>query len=305
MNTHEELALELAVRHRGCDLTPDRASLQRELPDAGPKLAVFVHGLCETDEAWEMLPLSGREAGRQSYGSRLRDEHGYTPLYVRYNTGLHISDNGRRLADALEGLVAAWPTEVEEIALLGHSMGGLVSRSACHYGERGEHVWTDRVRHVFCLGTPHLGAPLEKAANVAGWALGRLRETQPFADLVNGRSAGIKDLRFGSVVEEDWRDCDPDEFLTDRCREIPFLDSATHYFVGATVTRDPHSLLGRAVGDILVQFPSASGHGPTRRIGFELDNGHHLGGVHHIELLNHPKVYEQIQTWLLRAELPA
>lgn len=296
--THEDLALELAIRDRGRDLAPDRASLESRLPDASPKLAVFVHGLCETDEAWQMLPLSDREAGRQSYGSRLRDEHGYTPLYVRYNTGLHISDNGRRLAGALEELVAAWPTEVEEIVLVGHSMGGLVSRSACHYGERADHLWTDRVRHVFCLGTPHLGAPLERAANVAGWALGRLRETKPFADLVNGRSAGIKDLRFGSVVDEDWHGCDPDEFLTDRCREVPFLDSATYYFVGATVTPDPHSLLGRAVGDVLVQFPSAAGHGPTRRIGFELDNGHHLGGVHHIQLLNHPEVYEQIQAWL-------
>ena len=299
--THRDLALELSVRHRGRALPPDRAAIARELPDASSKLAVFVHGLCETDEAWQLLPLSGREAARRSYGSRLRDEHGYTPLYVRYNTGLHISDNGRQLAEALEGLVAAWPAEVEEVILVGHSMGGLVSRSACHYGERGKHRWTGHVRHVICLGTPHLGAPLERAANVGGWALGRLRESQPFADLVNSRSAGIKDLRYGACVEEDWRGCDPDEFLSDRCREVPFLAGAGYYFVGATLTRRPDSLLGRIVGDVLVQYPSASGNG-RRRIPFEVDNGRHLGGVNHIQLLNHPAVYEQITTWLRRED---
>jgi hypothetical protein len=177
-------------------------------------------------------------------------------------------------------------------------MGGLVIRSACHYAERHERGWVDRVGHVFCLGTPHLGAPLERAANVAGWTLGRLRETRPFADLVNGRSAGIKDLRFGACIEEDWHGHDPDEFLTDRCQEVPFLPSANYYFVGATITRDHDHPLGRIVGDVLVQFSSASGHGRRRQIPFELDNGHHLGGVHHIQLLNHPAVYEQIQARL-------
>ncbi len=298
VQTHGDLALELSIRHRGRDLVADRDCLADDIPDAGGKLAVFVHGLCETDDAWHLLPLSGREPGRRSYGSRLHDEHGFTPLYVRYNTGLHISDNGRRLAESLQELVAAWPVEVEQIMLVGHSMGGLVSRSACHYGERHGQDWVEQVRHVFCLGTPHLGAPLERGANAAGWALGRVRETQPFADLVNGRSAGIKDLRYGSLVEEDWLGHDPDEFLTDRCGEVPFLASANYYFVGATVTRDPEHPLGRIVGDVLVQFSSASGRGGRRQVPFELDKGHHLGGVHHIGLLNHPAVYEQICAWL-------
>jgi pimeloyl-ACP methyl ester carboxylesterase len=296
---HRDLALELSIRHRGRDLTP--ACLEAELPEAGPRIAVFVHGLCETDAAWHLLPISGRTEGRRSYGARLRDELGYTPLYVRYNTGLHVSDNGRRLSEALEELVAAWPAEVEEIALVGHSMGGLVIRSACHYGQRDDRSWTEYVRHVFCLGTPHLGAPLERGANAAGWALGRLAETRPFAELVNGRSAGIKDLRYGSCIEEDWSECDPDEFLTDRCGEVPFLPSAAYYFVGATVSRNADGPLGRVVGDLLVQLPSASGQGPRRRIPFELDNGLQLAGVNHIQLLNHPAVFEQIRLWLDRS----
>ena len=155
--------------------------------------------------------------------------------------------------------------------------------------------------HVFCLGAPHLGAPMEKAANAFGWTLSRLPETRPFAKLVNGRSVGIKDLRFGSCAETDWVDCDPDEFLRDRVGEMPFLPNATYYFVGATLSRDENGPLGRILGDLLVRFPSASGRGRRRKIPFEIENGVHVGGVNHFDLLNHPAVYSQIVGWLSAA----
>jgi pimeloyl-ACP methyl ester carboxylesterase len=295
---HPDLALELSIRRHGREIETNSGGLAAAFPDATGSLAIFVHGLCETDEAWRLA--TGGAKPRPGYGARLRDELGYTPVYVRYNSGLHVSDNGRRLAAVLEQVCDSWPVEVEELALIGHSMGGLVGRSACHYGEREGHLWTDRIRHVVCLGTPHLGAPLERAANVAGWALKRVPETRPFGDMfLNGRSAGIKDLRFGSCVEEDWCDGDPDEFLRDRCREVPFLESASYYFVGATLTPRPDGV-GGLVGDLLVHYPSAAGNGRRRRIPFETDNGRHLGGAHHLQLLNHPAVYDQIRTWLAR-----
>ncbi len=283
------VALELTVRERGIEVETDSVGLANAFPHATPRLVVFVHGLCEDEHAW-------RIGGRPSYGRRLRDEHGYTPVYVRYNTGLHVSDNGRRLAEVLDHVVRGWPTEVHELVLIGHSMGGLVARSACHYGAKDGRAWVDPVRHVFCLGTPHLGAPLERAANRAGWVLGRLPETRPFADVLNRRSAGIKDLRYGSCIEEDWCDCDPDEYLGDRCNEVPFLPAANYYFIGATLSRNPDS----AIGDLLVQYVSASGNGPKRRIPFEADNGRHLPGLSHFHLLNHPAVYDQIAAWLTR-----
>jgi pimeloyl-ACP methyl ester carboxylesterase len=295
---HPDLALGLTVRRRGREVSLEPAALADAFPAATPRIAVFVHGLCGTEDTWR---LGSRGANpTPTYGARLRDELGITPVYVRYNTGLRVSDNGRELASAIERLAADWPVDVTEISLIGHSMGGLVARSACHYGEEANHEWTGRLRHVFCLGTPHLGAPLERAANVAGWALARLPESRPFADLFfNRRSVGIKDLRFGNLVEEDWCDCDPDEFLRDRCCEVPFLPNATYYFVGATLTKRPDGL-GRVFGDLLVQYPSASGTGRRRRIPFEVDNGHHLGRAHHLHLLNHPDVYTQIRKWIER-----
>ena len=296
-DNHPGLALELSVRRRGADVALDAEGIAAAFPDATSKLVVFVHGLCGTDDAWRLFPLRAAQ-GQPPYGSRLREELGRTPIYVRYNTGLHVSDNGRRLADALDRINSNWPVEIDQIALVGHSMGGLVARSAAHYGELEEQEWTERLRHVFCLGTPNLGAPLERAAHVADWVLSRLPETRPFARMfLGGRSEGIKDMRYGNCIEEDWCDNDPDEFLRDRCREVPFLPSAAYYFIGATLSSRPEGV-GAAVGDLLVQYPSASGNGKRRRIPFEIENGRHLGGLHHLQLLNHPDVYAQIRDWL-------
>jgi pimeloyl-ACP methyl ester carboxylesterase len=293
---HPDLALDLTVRRRGRAVPLSRRGLSETFGDATTRLAVFVHGLCGTEDTWRIGTRGPN--GTPSYGTRLRDDLGFTPVFVRYNTGLHVSDNGRSLAKALERIAVDWPVEVEEIALIGHSMGGLVARSACHYGEREQHRWTEKVHHVFCLGTPHLGAPLERAANVADWALSRLPESRPFAELfLTRRSAGIKDMRFGNCVEEDWCDCDPDEFLRDRCNEVPFLPAATYYFLGATLSRGPDGI-GGLIGDLLVQYPSASGNGRRRRIPFELDHGRHIARAHHMRLLNHPDVYVQIRDWI-------
>jgi pimeloyl-ACP methyl ester carboxylesterase len=278
------LALGMGIRRHGAPVSETPEGLVAAFPDATSRLAVFVHGLGETGAAWRFF-------GRRTYGERLQDELSFTPVFLRYNTGRHVSENGRELARLLEAVVDSWPVRVEDIALIGHSMGGLVARSACHYGGR----WTDAVRHVFCLGTPHLGADLEKGANALGWAMSRLPETRGMAQIWNARSAGIKDLRYGACVDEDWLDHDPDEFLRDRCGEVPFLPEASYYFIGAT--------LNPLTGDLLVRMPSASGRGSGRgrRIAFEVDNGHELPGLTHFHLLNHPAVYEQIRTWITRS----
>jgi pimeloyl-ACP methyl ester carboxylesterase len=169
-----ELALTMTLRHRGADLPLDPDGLARALPDAGPRVAIFVHGLGETDVSWRLRA----DADRPGYGACLQRDLGHTPIELRYNTGLHISDNGRALAGLLEELCDAWPVAVREIVVVGHSMGGLVARSACHYGHGEGHRWTGAVRHVFCLGSPHLGAPLEKGVNALGWALGRVPEAR-------------------------------------------------------------------------------------------------------------------------------
>jgi pimeloyl-ACP methyl ester carboxylesterase len=286
------LATPMSVRRRGEVVQLSPPALEATFRDATPKLAVFLHGLCETEEAW----LLGARR-HTPYGVRLRVDAGYTPIYLRYNSGRHISDNGRELARLLDQLTASWPVSVAEIALIGHSMGGLVARSGCHQGAGDE--WVGKVRHVFMLGTPHRGAPLELAANVASAGLALLPETRAMSSALNLRSAGIKDLRYGYLLEDDWFGHEPDAFLRNTGREIPFLRTANHYFVSATLSRESDAPLGRAVGDLLVLHASAWGHpGRGKRLTFPIENYRHLGSANHFDLLNHPAVYEQIRTWL-------
>jgi pimeloyl-ACP methyl ester carboxylesterase len=289
-----DLQQPMSVRAVGRPVPLDPGALADAHPGACGRLVVFLHGLMETEFAWRVG--AGHEG--ETYATRLRRDLGCTPVDIRYNSGRHISENGQSLADLLSKLVAEWPAEVESIALVGHSMGGLVARSACHRAaERGD-AWVGRVRHVISLGTPHMGAPLAQGVHLMSAALAAVPETRPFADFLRRRSAGIRDLRQGSLVDADWRDRDPDALRAVACQEVPLLEGVTHCFVAATVTRSGRDPVGRLLGDCLVLQPSASGRGRTRRIPFEEEYGMHVGGTHHVALLNHPKVYERILGWL-------
>jgi pimeloyl-ACP methyl ester carboxylesterase len=284
----------MTVRANGRVLPPDPAALRRAFPQARSRIVVFLHGLMETEFAWRLR--AGPEGA--TYGHRLAADLNCTPVYVRYNSGRHVSENGRSLADLLEELLDGWPTEVGQVALVGHSMGGLVARSACHHASEREDRWVRRVRHVVSLGSPHMGAPLAQGVHWASAGLDLVPETRPFAAFLRRRSAGIRDMRQGSLVDEDWCDCDPDALRAAACRELPLLEGATHCFIAATITRRAGHPLGRLLGDCLVLEPSASGRGRTRRIPFRAEHGMHLGGAHHLALLSHPAVYERLRDWL-------
>ncbi|HET9073744.1 MAG TPA: alpha/beta fold hydrolase [Solirubrobacteraceae bacterium] len=240
-------------------------------PHAGevtPRLVVFVHGLCETEDAWFLWRGRG-----PVYGERLRAALGYTPVYLRYNTGLEIAENGRRLAAMLEEIVAESPTPVEEIALVGHSMGGLVARQAL-LALTGTPTGA-RITHLVCLGTPHRGAPLEVAAEAAARVLAWMPETRPLADALGLRSAGIKDLRHG-----------PGE---------PCALDVDHFFFSAGLGRGLESLLG----DIFVHRHSAwdlEHRGATGA--FAQEHYSHIGDATHFDLLGHPEIAETLIRWL-------
>jgi pimeloyl-ACP methyl ester carboxylesterase len=292
------LAGAMVIRHDGKSVTLTADSLAATFPAATSRVVVFVHGWCLTERSWSRPPRQGDDS--RSYGERLSADLGFTPVRLRYNTGLHISVNGRTLAEMLDLLHDQWPVPIAELVLVGHSMGGLVVRSACHYGAQQQLGWTDAVSRVVCLGSPHLGADIEKGVNVASWALAKLPETRAIAAFLNARSDGVKDLRYGACLDEDWRDADPDELLQDRCRETPFLPHATYHFVASAVAPP---LLGIVAGDHLVRPKSAAGQGKWRSIPFDTEHGMTLSGLNHFDLLNHPLVYAKLRDWLARSPL--
>jgi hypothetical protein len=275
---HPELAPRMAVRLAGRDIPVEPAALAAAFPRAERRVAVLLHGLCETEAAWGRPALDDDAPG--TYGDRLRRDLGHSPVFLRYNSGLRVAENGRRLARLLDRLLPAWPVELDELVLIGHSMGGLVMRSACAEGERGGHAWAGRVRHCVYLGTPHDGAPLERAAVLAAWTLRRLPETRALASAVELRSAGIKDLAHPDLG--------------------PLLPSARHHAIAATLGASPDHLSSRLLGDTMVLHGSALGHGRCGggRLGLAEEDRHHLGGLHHFSLLDHPMVYERLRSWL-------
>lgn len=250
-------------------LSLNPASLRAQFPDARRRLVVFVHGLSCNEQSWQLYRQHS-----QPYGERF-GAAGYTALYLRYNTGLHISRNARRLAQLLTRLSERWPQPIEEIVLVGHSMGGLVIRAACAVEAQ---AWTAHVRHVVCLGSPHRGAPLEKGVQALCAGLDAFALTAPWGRLLAARSRGIRDLRFGATSEADWRAGARREWHP--AQPLPRLAHARYHFIGSSIGRNAGDRLGQALGDGLVRLPSA--------LAADLADADTavLFGLHHLRLLN-------------------
>ncbi len=294
------LDLGMTLRHHGRHLPATPEAFAAAFPNPTSKVCVFVHSLAATEWLWSLSSQEHYGDPDVTFGTRLRDDLGYTPIYLRYNTGRHISENGRALATLLTEVLEAYPVPVEEIALVGHSMGGLVARSAAHYAYAHSEPWGKHLRHVACIGSPHLGAPLEKAVNLLTGLLKKIDAAGAHvpAELLDSRSAGIKDLRFGYTIDEEWAGRDPDAVFADARRNVPLVDGVGYYFLAATIARDPEHPLGQLLGDLMVRLPSASGEAPepARRIHFS--SGAVFPGMDHIHIANHPDVYEALRALL-------
>ena len=277
-----ELSIEMAVRHEGRDVPLHPEALRGAFPDASGDLVVFLHGLGENDESWKLR--RGELGG--TYGSRLADETGWTPVYLRANTGLPIAENGVALAALLQRLVGAWPTQVRRIGLVGHSMGGLMIRAACAVDLQHLDIdvprtpWTDLVSNVVTLGTPHLGAPLEQVVNAGARVLGVLPESAPFGRILEYRSLGILDLRRGLAAD------------------VQHLPHARYHLVAATLGGSHRHPVSEVFGDLLVRYPSAVGRSRGGSPMFPDADVLHVPGTDHFGLLNHPDVYEALKGWL-------
>jgi pimeloyl-ACP methyl ester carboxylesterase len=290
------LALAMTIRHDGRALALDGDG-PLDVPDATEDVVVFVHGLAGWEGSW--WRGTGEDGTAPSYGDRLRERLGVTPVYVRYNTGLPVADNGEKLAEQLDRLAAGWPVPLRRLHLVGHSMGGLVIRSACHAGHEHGHGWTSAVRHCAYLGTPHLGAPLARAAVALGSLLVLVPELRPFASLLARPSGGIRDLRFGLPLAAGIDEAEPADWFGHDLEDVALLPSTRHHAVSAALTRRAGSPVDQLLGDLLVLTPSATGQGGNRRrLGFDSADGAHIPGADHFSLLNHPAVLDQLIAWL-------
>jgi pimeloyl-ACP methyl ester carboxylesterase len=287
--TNNPLATLMCARHEGEVLSYEKEALRSAIPEAGRKVVVLVHGSSMNAAQW-------RRRGHD-HGASLGRALGRTPIYIDYNSGLHVSVNGRALAEQLEQLVRAWPVPLEELVLVGFSMGGLLLRSACHYGEGAAHAWRRAVTKLVCLGTPHHGAPLERGGRWIDALLRVSRYSAPLVVLGRIRSAGVTDMRFGNVLDEDWQGHHRFEQGDDHRTPLPLPADVDCYAIAATTATDASA---RLPSDGLVPVDSALG--VSKRPGFTLafapPHRFIAYGARHLDLLDRADVYAALEGWL-------
>jgi pimeloyl-ACP methyl ester carboxylesterase len=280
--TGNPLASEMSLRLRGRPIDVARPA-DSILAAAGKpptgKLLILVHGLCLNDLQW-------RRDGHD-HGDALAEELGSTVLYLRYNSGLQVGENGRAFSALLETLVEQWPCAMDELAILGHSMGGLVARSACFHAAEQGHAWPKRLRKLVFLGTPHHGSPLERGGQGLDNVLDLSPYSAPLTRLGKARSAGIQDLRHGTITTGG-----PDF--------VPLPAGVECYAAAATLGSRRSLLAERLVGDGLVPLDSALGRHKHagRTLGFAKSHQWIAYETGHLELLCRPEVHAQLRTWL-------
>lgn len=287
--TGNPLAIPMRARVGGRPLPLEPGALGAALPDAGPRPLVLVHGSCMSDRQWLRR---GHE-----HGAALARDLGVTPVWIHYNSGLHISTNGGALAALLEQLVAAWPTPIADLTLVGHSMGGLVIRSACHTAEAERLRWRPALTRFVGLGVPHHGAPLERAGNLLHATLGATRHSAPLTRLARIRSAGVTDLRHGYVLDEHWQGHDRFARTGDRREALRLPEGVRCYAVAATLAKRMKRALP---GDGLVPVDSALGHHPRPELRLAFPDAHrHVAlATGHLDLLDSAEVYATLRRWL-------
>jgi pimeloyl-ACP methyl ester carboxylesterase len=293
--TQSPLATPMQLRVNGQPLWNADAKLSIDPAQARPQVLLLIHGLCMNDLQW----TTEHEGQVVNHGETLAEALGCTLLTLRYNTGLHISSNGQALALMLEQLLADWPMPLQEIHVLAHSMGGLVMRSSVHAAALTNQRWPQQLKTIVFLGTPHHGAPLERAGNRVDVILASTPYTAPFSRLAQLRSSGITDLRYGLLLDEDWAGRDRFRCAPDHRTTLPLPEGVACYAVAGTVAGKRGLLAERLLGDGLVPLHSALGqHDDTARsLHFARTSTFIAYRTNHMALLSNPDVTAQLLKW--------
>jgi len=287
------LKITMQFRYQSKTLAIDPKSIKAAYPKVNGKILLMIHGSCMNDLQWTRKD--------HNHGKIIATELNKTPIYLKYNSGLHISSNGKNLNNLLEELVKNWPEPIEELVIIAHSMGGLVSRSALYYGEQNQKKWTQHVKKIVFLGTPHHGSYVERTGNYLDLILESIHYAKPFARLGKIRSAGVTDLRYGNLIDEDWKDDHRFEIKNDKRRNIQLSKQIEFYTIAAVVGNETTSLSTQILGDTLVDVKSALGQhkNPDKNLNFKKENIWISYDSNHLDLISNPKILNKIKVWLV------
>ncbi len=318
------LAIEMAFYHHGHPLILNEGlAHQLRFHSNKPltnKVIVLIHGLTNLETIWDFRADSNTQQDIQgqtqqqtlseqkihgkiltseldNYGFRLQRDFGYTPFFLRYNTGLSIKENGQNLSDLLIQLFKFYPIQVDDLVLMGFSMGGLLSRSAQKIAHDNDLAWLKKLANCYYIGTPHEGSPLEKFGHLTSSIVKSvpLNYINQWADWIDLRSQGIKDLKDG-LINLNNTSSSPESNESDPYKQSvkcgSFVEHAQHHFISGGVSENKDSVANKLVGDTLVRYSSAHPISAP-------DNAKnsHFEGITHVPLAHSNKVYQQIKQW--------
>ena len=287
------LEVRMGLYYRGERINLDSNSINKYLSDraiqAKKKVCILVHGLTHNETAWDFPDHS-------NYGTFLEKDFHFVSFALRYNTGLHISENGQKLSQLLEEFFTNYPIPIEEICVIAHSMGGLLTHSACYYSQKNQYNWHQKLKKVFLIATPHKGSFLEQFANLTSNVLLQVPNwhTRLVGKVLNFRSAGIKDLRFAYMKDEDWQDKQTDTLLENAPTHIEKLKDVSYYVISGRLTQKENHWIAKLFGDSLVDIESAKKH---YYFDFPPQNCYEFAKTNHFDIQTKMEVYEKIKEW--------
>lgn len=252
------------------------------------KIALYLHGLCMSEREWQTPTKHNSD--------ELMVRKGWQIGHLRYNSGRAIWQNGEDLANWLEAANAAYPAR--EIVLIGHSMGGLLMRSAFIHAQSQGHTWLSRVSKAVYLATPHLGAPMERLGNRANTLLGHSPYTAPFMRLGNIRSAAIKDLRYGLITQAEHGQNSDMGARDHRLALAPLPDGIAHLVVAGSINPAAEKSW---LGDGLVPLYSGLGQHkkPSKTLVAADITRLCFDHVDHMGMLSDVRIWDAISDWWL------
>jgi pimeloyl-ACP methyl ester carboxylesterase len=287
LESNNPLAIAMRFKHQGFTLSD--SELLSKIEQSNGKLLIMIHGSCMNDLQWFNKGSNQAE--------ELADDLEAAALYVHYNSGLHISENGKTLSSLFEKLTKISSRSLE-ITILAHSMGGLVSRSACYYEEQLSHNWKTQIKSIIFLGTPHHGAPLEKAGNWVDHFLSLNSYMAPLAAMAKIRSCGITDLRYGNIIDEDWRGECRFKLSKDKRSYVNLPESIKCFSIAASTNKNVNKHSDNLIGDGLVSLNSALGKHLQFDLNFPQDRLWIARNMNHMDLLSHKAVFQKIRSWV-------
>ncbi len=251
---NDPLAIKMHFRYRNKDISVDKLVDYYDFNQFDGRVCILIHGLMGDEYMWKKIKANDEN----KIGDWLEKNENQHVLYLRYNTGLHISENGRALSNLFEEFMNQYGNKIKQLVLIGHSMGGLLIRSAGYYADIQRQNWLERLKTIFLIGVPNKGSYLAQIGFFVGHIFRKIDISHDdyIAKFMDVRSNGIKDLSFAYLTDDDWLNKNSGDLENYTVSKVRPISGVKYYLIGGILGKK-NNILSSYFGDGLVGSTSA------------------------------------------------